>query len=270
MEPLFVDMLGRAVRIAERPKRIISLVPSQTELLHHLGLDERVLGVTRFCTRPANWSRSKQRIGGTKSVNLDVILNLQPDLIIGNKEENLQSDILELEKHFPVWMSDIETLDDACRMIEQIGTITDTETEANRLSDSIKRRFRELTTWQHGIAKPTAAYIIWKEPYMVAGRGTFIGELLDKCGIRNVFSDLERYPSLTREDIIARNPDFILFSSEPFPFNEDRLAKERENFSGIRCLIVDGELFSWYGPRLLETPEYSRRLHGTMREMTIL
>ena len=115
--------MNRTIRLGATPRRIVSLVPSQTELLYDLGLEERVVGITKFCIHPKEWYRSKVRIGGTKNVNFDKVKTLRPDLIIGNKEENFKEDIEALEEIAPVWMSDIFTLDDSLEMINQLGSV---------------------------------------------------------------------------------------------------------------------------------------------------
>jgi ABC-type Fe3+-hydroxamate transport system substrate-binding protein len=115
---IYTDQLGRSIQLAAVPSRIISLVPSQTELLYSLGLDQQVVGITKFCVHPNTWFREKTRVGGTKTIKMDVIQQLQPDLIIANKEENVKEQIEELARHYPVWTSDINDLSDAFDMME--------------------------------------------------------------------------------------------------------------------------------------------------------
>src|SRR6185503_8492334 len=133
---VFTDQLGRTISLENPPRRIISLVPSQTELLHDLGLEEEVVGITKFCIHPTDWFRHKTRVGGTKDIRSDVILNLQPDLIIANKEENQSQQIEELSPHFPVWISDISTLSDALEMIRALGDLTDRSPQADSLAEA--------------------------------------------------------------------------------------------------------------------------------------
>ena len=117
----FIDHLGKQISISFPPKRIISLVPSQTELLADLGLEDRIVGITKFCIHPEPWQKTKTIVGGTKKFRFDVIDSLKPDLIIGNKEENYQGGIEQLKSQYPVWMSDIVTLKDAFAMIREIN-----------------------------------------------------------------------------------------------------------------------------------------------------
>src|SRR4051812_41483166 len=249
---LFTDQLHRTIEIPDVPKRIISLVPSQTELLYDLGLREEVAGITKFCVHPEEWFRSKTRIGGTKKYDFEKIKALQPDLIIGNKEENEKGQIEELMKLYPVWMSDIYTLKDAYDMIMRIGTIVGQVNAATNLKLEIELRFRDLVQLPiTNNQQPTVAYFIWRKPYMTAGHDTFINEMLHICGLKNVFTNKDsRYPEVTNEEIIAANPKVILLSSEPYPFKEKHIEELKSLLPDAKILIVDGGIFSWYGSRL--------------------
>jgi ABC-type Fe3+-hydroxamate transport system substrate-binding protein len=177
------DQMQRTLQVPDEPKRIVSLVPSQTELLYALGLDEEVVGQTLFCIHPADKHQSKPRIGGTKKLKLDKIRELQPDLIIGNKEENERSQIEELEKEFPVWMSDIHQLNDALEMIKRVGDLTGKTPEATQISEAIHKQFQELKT----SAMPLhVLYLIWRDPFMAAANDTFIGSMITAAGWENV------------------------------------------------------------------------------------
>jgi len=253
------DQMGRTVQVPERPMRIVSLVPSQTELLYYLGLDAEVVGQTLFCIHPAEQHQSKPRIGGTKKLNIDKIRALQPDLIIGNKEENERSQIEVLEKEFPVWMSDITSLDDALVMIEQIGTLVNQHSRATDLAQTIRSQFAAL---QLSTQPLHVLYLIWREPWMGAAHDTFIGYVLQAAGWQNVLQAprYQRYPQLNASDIASLDPDIIMLSSEPYPFKEQHLRELKMISPGSRVLLVDGELFSWYGSRLLHTADYLRSL----------
>ena len=134
----FADQLGRSVELLNAPKRIVSLVPSQTELLFDLGLNDKVVGITKFCVHPEGWYRTKKRIGGTKQLHIDEIKELTPDLIIANKEENVRDQIEELAKDFPVWISDVNNLDSASSMITGIGEITSRKPQAKDIIHQIQ------------------------------------------------------------------------------------------------------------------------------------
>ncbi len=254
----FTDQLNRKIELTTSPKRIISLVPSQTELLFDLGLRDEVVGITKFCIHPNEWYKTKTRVGGTKKINFDIIKQLQPDLIIGNKEENEQTFIQELMQRYTVWMSDIYNLKDAYDMITRIGSLVGKQQEAINLKLTIESKFNALN-FERSALKPQAkvAYFIWNKPYMVAGNNTFINEMLAICGFANVFVNKEgRYPEISNEELKAAGPDVILLSSEPFPFAEKHIQQFKDICPNAKILIVDGEMFSWYGSRLLKAPEY--------------
>jgi ABC-type Fe3+-hydroxamate transport system substrate-binding protein len=247
-----VDQLRRTITLSGFPQRIVSVVPSQTELLFTLGLNDEVVGITKFCVHPHEWFRTKERIGGTKKLNIERIKTISPDLIIANKEENTREDIDSLCQLFPVWISDIKTLDDAIEMISGIGDLVNRKSESQKLINSIRSRFQILN--EKNFQSRKAIYLIWKDPLMTAGSDTFISHLMTMSGFENVIA-AERYPEVTIESIKELSPDVILLSSEPFPFTENHAA-EIEQKSGIRAIRVDGEMFSWYGSRLLQSPAY--------------
>lgn len=258
--PVFTDQLDRSVVLNATPQRIISIVPSQTELLFDLGLDKEVIGITKFCIHPVEWFRGKTRVGGTKQLNLELIRDLQPDLIIANKEENTQQELEILMQEFPVWISDIQTLEDASEMIEQIGLITNQHVKSISINQQIRDEFSKLKNF-HSI---TAAYFIWNDPMMSVGKDTFINEIMKLCGFINVFSDQARYPEITGSDLRKANPEFILLSNEPFPFKEKHIAHFQNICPYAKVLLVDGEMFSWYGSRLIKAPSYFLKLRRNL------
>ncbi|RAU82653.1 cobalamin-binding protein [Pontibacter arcticus] len=245
--------MGHQLTLPYLPQRIISLVPSQTELLFELGLGDRIVGVTKFCIHPKKQTKQKVKIGGTKNFHFDKIEQLQPDLIIGNKEENYKEGIEALQAKYKVWMSDIYTLKDAYEMMEQVGRLTGTSPKAQQLIQSIKSGFDTLQTANPPIR---AAYFIWRDPYMAVGSHNIIDHLLARCGFTNAFSDLQRYPEISPEQLAAANPKLILLSSEPYPFKEKHIAEFQEICPDALIKIVDGEMFSWYGSRLQYAPAY--------------
>lgn len=264
--PSFTDQLGRTVHLVSTPQRIISVVPSQTELLFDLGLGERVIGITKFCIHPNEWFRSKTRVGGTKNLNLEKIKALQPDLIIANKEENTRDQIEALAKHYPLWISDINKLEQAIEMIIELGKITDRKERATQLAAGILNGFSE---WSTRRPKKTlsAAYLIWKNPWITVGGDCFIQDMLNKAGYLNVFEELKRYPSITLDDLVDRAPELVLLSSEPYPFKEKDLSELQIALPHSKIVLVDGELFSWYGSRLAQSPAYFERLHEQIKPL---
>ncbi|MDF2453707.1 MAG: ABC-type Fe3+-hydroxamate transport system, periplasmic component [Bacteroidota bacterium] len=253
---LFTDQLNSAIELDEYPTRIVSLVPSQSELLWDLGLREELVGITKFCIHPKELFNTVKRVGGTKTLHLDVIRDLQPDLIIGNKEENEFSQITELQKEFKVWMSDIYNLNDSMDMIRSIGKVVNRESKANHIALDIEQSFLGLKQ-----VRKKALYLIWK-PYMAAGRSTFIGDMLHRIGLENVLDDPNgRYPDLSMDEIKNLNPEILLLSSEPFPFKEQHMEELRGQLPYTKILLVDGELFSWYGSRLKKSADYFNTLN---------
>ncbi len=240
----------------QAPKRIISLVPSQTELLHDLGLEEEVIGITKFCVHPEKWFRTKTRIGGTKTIDIEKIKQLQPDLIIANKEENEKEQVEALQSIAPVWMSDIHTLEDALQMIRIVGDITFRKEQATRIAATIANNFATL----HPIQEQSALYLIWRKPWMTIGKDTFIHHMMSHIGLRNVYEDLGRYPEISEENMKDRNPSLVLLSSEPYPFKEQHIAELQRILPEAKIMLVDGEMFSWYGSRLLYSTAYFKEL----------
>jgi len=239
------DQINHLIKLNHQPKKIISVVPSQTELLFDLGLDDEVVGITKFCIHPNQWFKTKTRVGGTKTLKFDKIKSLNPDLIIANKEENTQAEIEFLQQHYNVYTSDIKTLDDAYKMMSDIGKMTGKVVESEMIINQIKANFKYLPQFNKKIL-----YLIWKQPYMAAGQFTFINHLLSKIGLINVVNDEKsRYVELSVEQIKQLNPDFIFLSSEPYPF-KDKHIKELKKISNAQPILVDGEIFSWYGSRL--------------------
>lgn len=261
----FTDQLGRTIEVRLPTRTIVSVVPSQTELLYDLGLEAEVIGITKFCIHPDNWFRTKTRIGGTKSLNIEKIKALNPDIIIANKEENEHAQIEELAKHFPVWISDIKTLQDALEMIEQLGEIADKEEKAKDLVIRIQHSFSCLTPIINQMPK-RCAYFIWWNPVMSINHDTFIHDMIERCGWQNVFGNRtdSRYPEIMDDELVAANPEIILLSSEPFPFSDKHMAHFRQLLPNSNVMLVDGEMFSWYGSRLLHSADYLNTLLETI------
>ena len=255
------DVLGRVVRLPATPTRIVSLVPSLTELLFDLGLDEEVVGLTRFCVRPPGWKARKTRVGGTKQVDLGRVAALAPDLVLANREENTREDVEALSEIAPVYVTDVATVEQALDMIRGVGALCDRAERAAALAGEIEAGFAELGAElaARGSA-PRAAYLIWRRPYMTVGGDTFISDVMIRAGLINAFGERTRYPEVDVAELAAAELDLLMLSSEPFPFKETHAAELAGAVPGPRVLLVDGELFSWYGSRLRHTPAYLRTL----------
>lgn len=258
----FVDQMNRTIRLESVPRRIVSLVPSQTQLLHYLGLEDEVVGITKFCIHPDVWFRAKARVGGTKNVDLQKLKSLSPDLIIGNKEENDRENIELIKDVAPIWMSDIVDLSDALEMMKGIGQITNKSKEVTPLISEVKQGFSELDNFTSASATKgkSVLYFIWSSPNMIAGKNTFVDSMISACGLIN-FTRLERYPEATGNE----HPDFVFLSSEPFPFKEKDIAGFQKNYPKSKIVLVDGEMFSWYGSKLKEAPMYFENLLTSLK-----
>ena len=242
----FTDQTGSTIILENPPTKIISVVPSQTELLFDLGLQDEVIGITKFCIHPDEWFKTKTRIGGTKKLDIEKIFQLQPDIIFANKEENERTDIEVLKAHFPVWISDIKDLKSANEMILSIGEITGKEQKALNIVSDIRNQFDSL----HFSMIKQCIYLIWNNPIMTVGGDTFINDMLQYAGYHNLTNQQKRYPEL------------VLLSSEPFPFSQEHIKYFKALLPFSKVIKVDGEMFSWYGSRLLKSPLYFSKLRS--------
>ena len=257
----FIDQLRRKITLPDIPQKIISLVPSQTELLFDLGLDEEVIGITKFCVHPNKWFKNKTRIGGTKNIDIEKIASLKPDLVIANKEENIKEQIEALKAIAPVWVSDVNNLMDALEMIEMVGLLVNKKQNADLFAEQIRSSFNTLETISN---KPKTCYLIWREPFMTVGGDTYINNLMQHAGFDNVFAYAKRYPSITIKDMVDSKCELVLLSSEPYPFKEKHLLELRAQLPNAKLLLVDGGMFSWYGSRLLKVPAYFKKLQNKL------
>ncbi|TPV35479.1 cobalamin-binding protein [Paucihalobacter ruber] len=238
------------------PSRIISLVPSQTELLVDLGLQSSLVGITKFCVHPKNLRKEVTVVGGTKQVHFEKIKALQPDMILCNKEENTLEMVLELEKIARVEVSDVNTFDDALQLIKFYGELFDTTPSANKLIEQILANRTKFQVKLTQIQRKKAAYFIWQQPYMVVANNTFINAMLEEAGFDNVFKFRSRYPEIELTDKDLQQAEVILLSSEPFPFKKNHLEQFKNLFPEKDVIIADGEMFSWYGSRLFKCFDY--------------
>ena len=250
------DQLFKNIELNKIPNRIISLVPSQTEYLHDLGLNNEVIGITKFCVHPNDWFRNKTRIGGTKTVDIEKIRQLNPDIIFANKEENVKEQIDELRKICPVYVSDISTLEHALSMMKDIGALVGKENLATTICNQIVYSFQHLNislTYK-------SAYLIWNEPYMTIGGDTFISDMMSRCGFVNMFQHESRYPTVTIEQLNRMDCELLLLSSEPFPFQQKHIELLQPLLPKTKIILADGEMFSWYGSRLIKAAEYFSKM----------
>lgn len=263
MKQIFTDQIGTQHTFENTPKRIISLVPSQTELLYDLGLEDAIVGITKFCVHPIHFKGIKTIVGGTKSVKLAKVKALQPDIIICNKEENTLEIVQELSQICPVWVTDIVLIVDNLQMIHDFGQLFNKRTEAQKWIGKINFALQDFMQFIKDKPVKKAAYFIWANPYMVAGNHTFINEMLQLNHFENIYKSKEgRYPEIELKKIrLEGDPDYVFLSSEPFPFNDEHAFEIGRFTHHAKTVFVDGEMFSWYGSRLLRSFEYFKIVH---------
>jgi len=245
---------GKLRNLTFIPKRIVSLVPSISESIYDLGGSQQLIGVTRFCNRPKELRRTKTVIGGTKNPDINKILKLKPDLIIANIEENRKEDVEELSKHVHVFCTNIKNISDAQILIKDLGKILNKESSASITCKQIAIKLKELQRIES--SNKTVLYLIWKEPYMSVGIDTYINDVLEACGLDNVFSNEKRYPIVNHKKPAFPEAEFIFLSSEPFPFEEKHIAQVKRDFPNSTPVLVDGIAFSWYGSSLASKIDY--------------
>jgi ABC-type Fe3+-hydroxamate transport system substrate-binding protein len=256
-----IDQLGQTLNFDRTPMRIISLVPSITETLYAMGLGDRIIGRTKFCIHPSPDVKSILKVGGTKNPRIDKILSLAPDLILANKEENRLEDITALKKHVPVYISDIQTVDDSIDFLKDIEQIF------NSVSlTSIIYPTQLLAEIPPPDTTLTCLYLIWKNPYMSIGCDTYIHHMMSRYGFDNIFAYQTRYPTLDLEAIATAKPEIIMLSSEPYPFSDRDITELKQASPSSQIVLVDGELFSWYGSRFLLAHDYMTDLYLRLRD----
>ena len=265
--PAFIDQLQRKISLAEFPQRIISLVPSITELLFDLKLNDEVVGIPKFCVHPESWFKTKIKVGGTKNAKIDVIASLKPQLIIANKEENIKEQIEALETIAPVFITDVSDLNSALQMIEMIGAMTNRANKAQFIIQKIEDEFLQLPSPSRGEGLGMrACYLIWRKPYMTVGGDTFINDMIERCGFENAFKNYTRYPEVSMLQLSTLNCQLLLLSSEPYPFKQKHIYELQPFLPSTKIILVDGEMFSWYGSRLQFAPAYFLKL---LKELNI-
>jgi ABC-type Fe3+-hydroxamate transport system substrate-binding protein len=239
----------------------VSLVPSQTELLYDLGLEDQIFGLTKFCVHPNRAKQTKEIVGGTKNIKLEKIRDLNPDIILCNKEENTKEIVEACKQICPVHVSDIFDLDDAKKLIEDYGHFFNKKTESSIIIQEMDVKINDFLSYIKDKPLLKVAYFIWRAPWMVAANNTFIDYLLQLNKYDNIYANKERYPELEMNKIrLEGDPDLVFLSSEPYPFKEEHTLEIRQSTHHAKIVFVDGELFSWYGSRLLQSFDYFKKL----------
>jgi ABC-type Fe3+-hydroxamate transport system substrate-binding protein len=257
----FHDQLGRTIEVKDTIAKIVCLVPSITELLYDLGLGDKVVGRTKFCIFNDHDVSEAEKIGGTKQVHFDKIIELNPDIILANKEENTEEIVNTLDEHFPVYVSSIQTVHGALAMIGDLGQILNVEKQSLELIQNINDL--QIAFHKTAFEEKKCIYLIWQNPIMSVGIDTFIYNMLQEMNFTSVVRDF-RYPELSIEEIKNSSAEYILLSSEPFPFGKSHKKQYEKLFPNKKTILVDGSYFSWYGSRLLKAYDYMKMLRQTI------
>ena len=226
--------------------RIVSLVPSATETLYELGLEDQIVAITRYCIRPADRVKLKPKVGGTKNPTVSEILELKPDIVIMDVDENRKADADELRKHgIELFVTFPKTMNDSVRMIEQMGETFHARDAAHKICDDI---VRQIPKYSPSVRRKTLV-LIWKGPYMTINSDTYVHDVCSFFGFDNVFAtSKERYPKLTDDQIRGAAPEMVLFPNDPYPFRPRDVVQFLEKFPETpRTLLFDGTLITWHG-----------------------
>lgn len=252
--PTLTDQLGRRLHLPVLPNRIVSLCPSVTETLFALGAGKRVIACTDYCRHPAEIIAALPSIGGTKTVNEIRLRQLHPDLIVSVREENDERQIAALASDLPVLILDPVDIASALSGLSLLGLVVGCTDTARALVQTIHDAFDTLPR----LDNCAALYLIWRKPFMTAGHGTYIGDVMARLGLQNAASTTERYPVLDTLTLEANQPRLLLAASEPFPFAEKHLPELRRLAPNAEIILVDGEMFGWHGARMLKAADYFR------------
>ena len=228
-------------------------------------MGDEVVGITSFCVHPPHFLKEKQVIGGTKNLNIDKIRELKPDLIICNKEENPKDQVEALACDFEVYVSDVRSPESALQMISEVGALCNKVEAAQSLEDEIKQALKHI---EKSKIEGSSLYFIWKDPYMLVSDDTFIQSMIDLTGLRNAITGSNfRYPEFQPSELVSLEADLILLSSEPYSFTAADLHEMANFFPGSIIKLVDGEMISWYGSRMLKGLAY---LKNVQDELTLI
>jgi ABC-type Fe3+-hydroxamate transport system substrate-binding protein len=263
------DAWGRLLTVRQRPERIVSLVPSLTEALFAFGLEQEIVGVTRFCVEPRQGVAGKTKVGGTKALDVARIKALKPDLVVASAEENNPEDVAQLIDHgCPVFVTLVTSVESAIDLLRQLAAITDATAAARPIIQGAKESLAFVRGAHAGRERVRVFCPIWRNPYMTCGRATYMDDVITVCGGRNVFGERqERYPRVELAEMAALDPQVILLPSEPYRFTKRHRA-DFKAFADVTAVknghifLIDGRMLIWYGPRIAQSLSEVKRLLG--------
>lgn len=241
------------------PGRIVSLIPSITEILFAIGAGDRVVGCTIYCTQPPEGVATKVRVGGEKNPKLELIRDLGADLVIANVEENVREHVETLRAWgIPVHVTYPRTVADGIRLVGELGALLEAGPRARELEAELQARYDLVRAAAAGRRPRRVFCPIWRRPYMTINRDTYIHDMLAVAGGENVFADrTKRYPEITLDEVATSAAEVILLPDEPYRFRRAHQADfapyaDLPAVRDGRIHLVDGKLLSWYGPRIAE------------------
>lgn len=258
-----IDQTGNEIRVADEIESLVSLVPSLTELLFFFKMDEKIKGVTDFCVHPVDKVALKTKVGGPLNFDIDKIESLRPDIVFASKGENSKGLVNKLMEKVPVFICDINSLEDAFKAIEKIGFICNQTDLAQNLTQNLSISFDKLK-------EPTGIsviYLVWEKPFIVAGNNTIVHDILTKTGIKNAFGGIKGYQKITNKQLTEAQADIVLLPSEPFQFGQHHIEQYKQLLPHCKVLLVDGQYFCWYGNRLLLAVNYLKNLKLLMQSI---
>jgi iron complex transport system substrate-binding protein len=263
---IVIDQSGRRIVLPALPARIVSLVPSVTEILFSIGAQDRLVGVTDFCDYPAE-ARRKPRVGGMLAPSLEGMVALKPDLVVATTAGNRHETFEQLDRlRIPVYVVNPVTVADVLDLVARLGRLADRAAAADRAVAALRERMQTVAARVDGRPRPRVLYVLWPDPLIVPGRGSLVSELIDLAGGESVTADGgSGYPRYSLEAALARNPEVIVLAShgsEQSPL----MRAQWERFSQVpaiaagRLHTIDGNLTHRYGPRIVDGLERLARL----------
>ena len=250
------DDLGHQLELARSPTRLVSLVPSLTEALA-VSAPGLLVGATDWCTQPVGLEVT--RVRGTKNPDCDAVIELRPDLVVANKEENRRIDVDRLRKAgLPVWVTVVESVDDALRSMRRLITeVLGLAPPAWLTAATSAWADPPPVSWGRVVVP------IWRDPWMVVSRRTFAGDVIARLGLENGVADGgSRYPKRSLSELVESAPDVVVLPDEPYPFTAE---DGPEAFAGIATALVSGRSLTWYGPSMATArPELTDRIRAAL------